>query len=436
MKRKPMPPALMLQEPDPKVLNQLMDDLRGPSEEASKRAFTTLVTLGSPIPDVIASPEFDPHNRGLYGFGDMAAVINEAARSDSNVFAGLAKAVTGANEYVQLSAIQVCRLINPSHAVLLDALVQALGAECISVRREAGQALGEIRLSTPAVLKGLATALRDPDLSVVFEVMTALGSIGAPSPEVLEGLVHFLDNVNSPFCGTAMSALTSIGSFAPPVLGAIRRVATSTFSFDATQPVGLGDDDDYRAESYSRAERQHKWNRQQAVDLLAQIPLEVLVEDAAATATQKPVLSVEDERILGWFNEVDMTQYLVSLQVFWCIGYVEREAIESAGPALGWHKLNARLVRLNPQFTFAPLPTGVTYLREECIPSVDGLFDREPFHSNAWSDEEQGLELRKESMLKNRPQGIWTPKAQTAWGYVDRFLTLRGWLPAITVENT
>jgi len=145
--------------------------------------------------------------------------------------------------------------------------------------------------------------------------------------------------------------------------------------------------------------------------------------------------SGEDLRILAWFNQVDLAIYLTPLQVFWCIGYVEREAIRSAGLALGWHRLKNRIRGLHPRFHFASLPTGVTYLYDNCLPTVDGLFDREPFHSNAWSESERVMEIRTEFMLGKRRQGRWTPKARTAWRYVDRLLTLHGWLPTINTDG-
>jgi hypothetical protein len=59
-KEKPMPPARSSDEPDPKAINHLMTDFQGSDKTASKRAFEALVRLGSPIRELLASPQCDP----------------------------------------------------------------------------------------------------------------------------------------------------------------------------------------------------------------------------------------------------------------------------------------------------------------------------------------------------------------------------------------
>jgi hypothetical protein len=148
----------------------------------------------------------------------------------------------------------------------------------------------------------------------------------------------------------------------------------------------------------------------------------------------EPVLLVpcqEDEHILAWFAAVDLAHYLKHLQVFWCIGIVEQAAFESAGQAVGYGKLTQQLRQLAPQFNLIRLPTSITYVSGTCLPNLDGLFDREPFYSASWSEQERGLPLRDEFWNGDRQESCWTPKARTAWGYVDRFLTLRALLPVI-----
>jgi hypothetical protein len=146
-------------------------------------------------------------------------------------------------------------------------------------------------------------------------------------------------------------------------------------------------------------------------------------------------VSAEDERVLTLFKDVDPTEYLTRLQVFWCIGQVDRAAFESAGRALGWDKLQRALKQLRPTFTQIRLPTSSGYIRQNCLEVLDGLFDREPFYSNAWSDEERGMALRDEYMYKNRKESRWTRKARTALSYVDRFLSIMNCLPQITVTQ-
>ena len=98
--------------------------------------------------------------------------------------------------------------------------------------------------------------------------------------------------------------------------------------------------------------------------------------------------NAEDEQILAWFKDVNMDVYRNALQVFWCIGHIEGDAMKSAERALGWGSLSKRLREdLDPHFKLAKLPTGPTSLSKTCIPNLDGLFDRPPFHPDAWTDE-------------------------------------------------
>ena len=147
--------------------------------------------------------------------------------------------------------------------------------------------------------------------------------------------------------------------------------------------------------------------------------------------------NTEDEQILGWFKDVTMNNYRDALQVFWCIGLIEGDAMKSAERALGWGSLSKRLRDdLDPRFKLVKLPTSIKFLSVTCVPDLDGLFDRDPFYSNAWTEEERPLPLRTVSTKKGeRPQSRWTHKTWKAWQYVDRFLTLRNLLPEIKVES-
>ena len=372
---------------------------------------------------------------GSYSYDDMAAVINESGSSDAKVLAGLAQAVVGEGSSIRLAAIEVCKGITAPHQLVLDALVQVLCERNEYVRREAARALGELRVAAPSVLKGLAVALRDSDLAVVCEAMSALGDIARPSPEVLAGLVHFLGDVNSPSCGWALLALQKIGAFDQAVHDAVRRVATSTFSFAAEQPSGYGDDYEYYWQRYHDAERHHNANRQQAVELLTQIPVEPWYQEAMASSARPLILSEEDQRILTWFKDVDLTEYLTPLQLFWCIGQVDRAAIESEGRAIGYSKLQRTLQQLRPTYAEIRLPTSNGYIRQGCLEVVHVLLDKEPFFSNAWTDEERGLKFRATHMRGKRRESRWTRRARKAFHYVDRFLSIMKCLPKMTVTD-
>ncbi len=430
-----MPPARKPAKPAAAAIQRLMKDFQGPDREASRRAFKALVRLGSPIRELLGSPQCDPRGDGSYSYDDMAAVINEAGPSNAKVLPGLAQAVVGEGSSIRLAAIQVCKRVNPPHQFVLDALVQGLCDRNEYVRREAARALGELRVAAPSVLKGLAAALRDLDPTVVCEAMNALGDIGAPSPEVLAGLVHCLGDVNSSACGWALLALQKIGAFDQTVHDAVRQVATSTFSFAAEQPSGYGDDYEYYWQRCRDAERRHNANRQEAVDLLTRIPVERIVQEAMESSARPPILSEEDQRILTWFQDVDLTEYLTPLQVFWCIGQADRAAIESEGRAIGYSKLERKLKQLQPTFTQVRLYISNGYIRDGCLGVVYALLDKEPFYSNAWADDERGMEFRVSYDYKRRGGGRWTRRARKAFHYVDRFLSIMKCLPQITVTQ-
>ena len=166
------------------------------------------------------------------------------------------------------------------------------------------------------------------------------------------------------------------------------------------------------------------------IDQEADEPPEQEATNATFDVESDADITVTDETILSWFTEIDLEEYLKPLQVFWCIGCLERASVKSGGPALGVHKLARSLKTINPMFKFRALPIGATYLRRVFL-DIDSFFDREPFYSNAWSDEERGQELRPEFMKGERRQARWTTKAWTAWSYIDRFLRLRNLLPTL-----
>jgi hypothetical protein len=67
---------------------------------------------------------------------------------------------------------------------------------------------------------------------------------------------------------------------------------------------------------------------------------------------------------------------------------------------------------------------------------VYALLDKEPFYSNAWTEDERGMEFRVPYMRGGREEGRWTRRARKAFHYVDRFLSLRKCLPKTTASGT
>jgi hypothetical protein len=173
--------------------------------------------------------------------------------------------------------------------------------------------------------------------------------------------------------------------------------------------------------------------REAAIQILAKIDPNAFHPDSI-----KRELTAEEKQIVGWFESVnvELKECLQPLQVFWCIGVVDREAFLSGTLASGINKLPERLSQLKPTFNCLPLPLSSGYIRNTCLEILSSLFNQNPFLGAAWSDDEQMSHLRIERGVGKKKWGIWSPRARKAWHYVDRFLTLRGLLPQImALEN-
>jgi hypothetical protein len=173
---------------------------------------------------------------------------------------------------------------------------------------------------------------------------------------------------------------------------------------------------------------------------LSKIPEGKIVPHVAVANTpQHPIQDEDDEHILALFRDVNLEEYLTSLQVFWYIGCVDRAAMQSAGPAMGVKKLTAMRESLKPNFRHYELPWNVAYFSETLYKKLDFLFGRPPFASHAWPEAEREQLLRKDferksrhnTRGKGRDEKQWTTKAWRAWKYINRFLIIKGLLPQL-----
>jgi hypothetical protein len=176
--------------------------------------------------------------------------------------------------------------------------------------------------------------------------------------------------------------------------------------------------------------------RARATKILAKSHPDVFTQDNVSADPNIAILSAEDRQIVDWFSTIELGEYLNHLQLFWCIGLVDREALHSAKNALGYENLIMKLREQNPRFNEVELRFSNGYIRHGCLADLEGLFDREPFYSEAWDADEIEPELRLGFGGKKGQTSYsrWTPKARKAWHYVDRFLTIRRLLP--TIEKT
>ena len=400
-------PASATNPSDPQRVALLLQDFRAsPSRRAGEDALRELVGMGSPILDVLRVGEVRIQGGKWYYWDTIAEFINEIYSQNRAVSEGLAAAV--ADPAAQYAAVKICAQLTHPLPVLIDSLTAALSNDDVRVRERVVHTLSRMdrRVCGPQsndpeacaqLLGGLALAARDPEFEVAVRALEAASLIGRPSLALRDSMVCVLDRSSSlTLSELAIIILKKMGLFDLPTVVALRKVAATVCG---------------------------------AADLLAAIPLETLLPP---TAESPVALGPDDERILSWFDRVAMTDYLTRLQVFWCIGRVDRQAFESAGLAMGWKRLSKALADLRPAFAGIELPVGTTFLRGTCLPHLNTLFRGGLFAANAWTEAERDMPLRDESGYLNRDGGRWTAKAESAWRYVDRFLTIKEWLPEFT----
>jgi HEAT repeat protein len=438
-----------------KRIAKLLRVLAGSGKKERKEAVSALIALGSGAVRSLSEALYDPNDRNAaadalskIGRAGVTALIEALKGDDKRAIAMKNTFESGEELITKYEPIQICvahalgNVRNPSSLVRstliealtvrrdqrdfypnsvraavagtlgklgkagLPALVQALEneAEFHDVRENAARALGRIGASVEAVAPILVRVLNRPfhswDSGLRISILYSLSAIGDRSELVFPALISSLKDRE--LRKTSMEILERIGSLWIPNLKIVCR----------------------------QVDREV---REAAIQILAKIDPNAFDPDSI-----KREITAEEKRVLGWFEsgDVDLQEYLQHLQVFWCIGVVERTAFESGGQALGYNKLTLKLRMLSPHFNLIPLPTGANHICGTCLPDLDGLFDREPFFSASWSDHERGLPLRDEFMRGERKESCWTPKARKAWSYVDCFLTIRGYLPQIMAPES
>lgn len=155
--------------------------------------------------------------------------------------------------------------------------------------------------------------------------------------------------------------------------------------------------------------------------------------DASVRATGGRV-NREDQRIFDMFVQLDLSKWLKSFQLFWCVGRLEADSILSAGPALGGANLARRLNELKKNGKLGDLDVSDSHIRNT-IGLLESLFNSPPFTPYAWSEEEDSPDLRTTRLRGKRKESSWTPRAGKAWRYVNHFLTLKQLLPKFDSAN-
>lgn len=429
-------------------------------------AFDALAAMGSKaVPALIGALEQDERSVREAVVSVLGVIGPEAKEAVPALIAALKDMA------LRQVAIHALRAIGPAAKdavpILIDALEQDECTEDLnedewSLREAAALVLAAIGPAAQEAVPALIAAIRERRSFRLWQVAVwALREIGPAAkdaiPELILSLRHFDYNYR---CKDDVSqALGAIGKDAVPALVA----NLNDDRWDARFPLrAIGKEavpyllDILRHDRASAEMRGHVADTLEMIgknavpDLMAawkdetgiihyeaaRILMRIDPDLIAGTSLKNEPAREDDERLLRWFDEFNLKDYQTDLQVFWCVGYVDREALQSAGTALGLKRLSQRLSEIDPHFKRKRLPRSIGYLRETCFESIYGLFDKEPFRSEAWSPEERTLEIRPGVKYKERDESRWTPKAWKAWQYVDRFLRMRKLLPTIISENS
>ena len=143
-------------------------------------------------------------------------------------------------------------------------------------------------------------------------------------------------------------------------------------------------------------------------------------------------LQRQKDRALSLFQQIDLSYWLKDLVAFWCIGYVEREALMLSGDALGWESLRKELKTLKSAHDISGLSVSQGHIRG-AIERLESMFNSHPFIGDLWAEDERSPDFRAERMHGRRKESRWTLRARKAWQLVDWFLEMKGLKPI--VEN-
>ena len=229
--------------------------------------------------------------------------------------------------------------------------------------------------------------------------------------------------------GSSADQQTDPSSLSPSdVLSATSRMASRTpashcpirMYIPSEQPPDWNGDD-------GGSQAQHERSRDIGGELLQELVSKPIPPRPKETPSAQE-LSDEDQAILDWFKQTKLGKQLTILQVYWCIGYVDRPALQSGAQAMGWHTVRKRLRALRPHFKGPRLPGSIDYLSRSCMKRIADEFIHGPFELDH-TVENRTEEFRAPLPIGRKQFSRWTPKALKAWQYVDRYLTILGAVP-------
>jgi internalin A len=158
----------------------------------------------------------------------------------------------------------------------------------------------------------------------------------------------------------------------------------------------------------------------------------------------------DEEQVLEWLDELNPSDWLECLKVYWCIGQADKEALLRCGEAMGFGQLTRAIENVvAKQYAVGELSLRYSSLRKN-IQRMEDLFCHESCPA-VWTEDErrpvvevadEGAGVRKKKRAKGTPlfrrvteeQGKkawseWTPRARKVWVFVCRYLERRGVMP-------
>jgi HEAT repeat protein len=423
----------------PRSVRALLGSLADAESSIRGSAASALGKIGGPAAQAVAKLTAllaDTDNSVRWNAAEALGKIGGPAASSVPV---LISALADSQLLVRSEAARALGEIGHPAEDCVLALIKAM-EDHKAVRKNAATALGKIGVSASMAVNRLTRALFDADKDVCNAAATALGKIGRPAHSSVAALIKVLDvPAYRDVWFEAACALVSIGgpasTAASPTLIAALIDSRPDIRLRATEALKKLGSTAVPALEEARILHPDPKTRLAVFPVLAELAPEKVLVEGAACEPNHPHPIPDDDRILSLFKDLDANHYLTIFQVFWCIGCVDRNAIESAGVALAYDKLQRQLRALDPHFHHHRLPTSISYIRETCLIHLETLFVRPPFRLSTPSDPESGLRLRREFNRGKRVHGRWTPEARTAWSYIDRFLSLTECLPVIAVSE-
>ena len=117
-----------------------------------------------------------------------------------------------------------------------------------------------------------------------------------------------------------------------------------------------------------------------------------------------------DEKVKNWFED-NAGDYFATFRLFWCIGYLDYDALMNGRIAKGYMGLETEFEELEPKNQLlAGLDSSRNHLLKVLTKNLPRLFADESFPKVVWSPEEQDPAFRLKLGNKAWNRSKWTPR--------------------------